>query len=36
MANKPDPDAKIELRGVHKRFGPRVVLDGIDLTVPKG
>ncbi|MAB12590.1 ABC transporter ATP-binding protein [Parvibaculum sp.] len=36
MANKPDPDAKIELRGVHKRFGPKVVLDGIDLTVPKG
>ncbi|NIJ43096.1 phospholipid/cholesterol/gamma-HCH transport system ATP-binding protein [Parvibaculum indicum] len=36
MANKPDPDAKIELRGVHKRFGPKVVLDGIDLTVPRG
>ena len=37
MANKkPDPDAKIELRNVHKRFGSKVVLDGIDLTVPRG
>lgn len=36
MANKPDPQAKIELRGVHKRFGSKVVLDGIDLTVPRG
>src|SRR4051794_30718568 len=24
---------KIELRGVHKRFGPKVVLDGIDLSI---
>jgi len=29
-------DAKIEFRGVHKRFGSKVVLDGIDLIVPKG
>ncbi len=29
-------DAKIELRDVHKRFGSKVVLDGINLTVPKG
>jgi len=29
-------DAKIELRNVHKRFGSKVVLDGINLTVPKG
>src|SRR5690349_1039834 len=29
-------NAKIVLRGVKKRFGPKVVLDGIDLTVHKG
>lgn len=28
--------AKVELRGVKKRFGPKVVLDGIDLTIEKG
>ncbi|MGQ0742145.1 MAG: ABC transporter ATP-binding protein [Alphaproteobacteria bacterium] len=27
---------KIELRGVKKRFGPKVVLDGIDLTLEQG
>jgi phospholipid/cholesterol/gamma-HCH transport system ATP-binding protein len=27
---------KIELKGVKKRFGPKVVLDGIDLTVETG
>ncbi len=27
---------KIELKGVCKRFGPKVVLDGIDLTIEKG
>jgi phospholipid/cholesterol/gamma-HCH transport system ATP-binding protein len=27
---------KIELRGVKKRFGPKVVLDGIDLVLPAG
>jgi phospholipid/cholesterol/gamma-HCH transport system ATP-binding protein len=27
---------KIELRGVKKRFGPKVVLDGIDLTIEAG
>lgn len=27
---------KIELRGVKKRFGPKVVLDGIDLTIDAG
>ena len=32
MTGKP----KIELRGVKKRFGPKVVLDGIDLTVNEG
>jgi len=32
MANKP----KIELKGVKKRFGPKVVLDGVDLTVNEG
>ncbi len=29
-------DAKIALKGVHKRFGRKVVLDGIDLDVPRG
>jgi phospholipid/cholesterol/gamma-HCH transport system ATP-binding protein len=28
--------AKIELRGVKKRFGPKIVLDGIDLTINAG
>jgi phospholipid/cholesterol/gamma-HCH transport system ATP-binding protein len=28
--------AKVELRGVKKRFGPKVVLDGIDLTIERG
>jgi phospholipid/cholesterol/gamma-HCH transport system ATP-binding protein len=32
MANKP----KIELKGVKKRFGPKVVLDGVDLTINEG
>jgi phospholipid/cholesterol/gamma-HCH transport system ATP-binding protein len=27
---------KIRLQGVHKRFGPKVVLDGIDLEIPRG
>jgi len=27
---------KIEMRGVKKRFGPKVVLDGLDLTLNKG
>jgi phospholipid/cholesterol/gamma-HCH transport system ATP-binding protein len=29
-------DAKIALKGVHKRFGKKVVLDGVDLEVPRG
>jgi phospholipid/cholesterol/gamma-HCH transport system ATP-binding protein len=28
--------AKIELQGVKKRFGPKVVLDGVDLKIDKG
>ena len=27
---------KIELSGVKKRFGPKVVLDGVDLTIEQG
>jgi len=27
---------KIELRGLHKSFGPKIVLDGVDLTVQPG
>jgi len=30
------PTPKIELRGVKKRFGPKVVLDGVDLKIGKG
>jgi phospholipid/cholesterol/gamma-HCH transport system ATP-binding protein len=29
-------DAKIVIKGVKKRFGPKVVLDGLDLVVPRG
>jgi len=28
--------AKVELRGVKKRFGPKVVLDGVNLTIQPG
>ena len=28
--------AKVELRGVKKRFGSKIVLDGLDLTIEKG
>ena len=30
------PPAKIQLSNVHKAFGPKVVLDGIDLSVARG
>ena len=30
------PPAKIQLTDVHKAFGPKVVLDGVDLTVGRG
>ncbi|MEX6723897.1 ABC transporter ATP-binding protein [Parapedomonas caeni] len=39
MSNAPTPaptPAKIALTGVSKRFGPKVVLDGIDLSVARG
>jgi phospholipid/cholesterol/gamma-HCH transport system ATP-binding protein len=29
-------DPKIELRDIHKRFGPKIVLDGVNLKVAKG
>jgi len=29
-------EAKVQLRGVKKRFGPKVVLDGVDLSIGKG
>ena len=31
-----DVNPKIELKGVKKRFGPKIVLDGLDLTVNHG
>jgi len=38
MANSPtsDPATKIRLQGVHKAFGKKVVLNGIDLAVREG
>lgn len=35
MSN-PTPDPKIRLHGLHKSFGPKTVLDGIDLEVAAG
>lgn len=31
-----DASPKVELRGVKKRFGPKVVLDGVDLSLGRG
>ena len=31
-----DETPKVELRGVKKRFGSKIVLDGVDLTIPRG
>ena len=28
--------AKVELRGIKKRFGPKIVLDGLDLDIQSG
>ncbi len=36
MTNMAGSTAKVELRGVKKRFGPKVVLDGIDLAIRPG
>jgi phospholipid/cholesterol/gamma-HCH transport system ATP-binding protein len=33
---QPKSTAKVELKGVKKRFGSKVVLDGVDLTIEKG
>jgi phospholipid/cholesterol/gamma-HCH transport system ATP-binding protein len=33
---QPKSTAKVELRGVRKRFGRKIVLDGVDLTIEKG
>ncbi len=33
---RPASTAKVELRGVKKRFGSKVVLDGLDLSIPAG
>ena len=35
-ASKSTPTAKIKVRGLHKRFGDNVVLDGLDLDVDVG
>src|SRR4029079_7941660 len=32
----PRPDPKIRLRGLRKSFGPKLVLDGIDLDIAAG
>jgi phospholipid/cholesterol/gamma-HCH transport system ATP-binding protein len=31
-----DQTPKLRIRGLHKRFGPKIVLDGVDLDVPRG
>ena len=31
-----ESSVKVELKGVKKRFGPKVVLDGVDLTIDRG
>ena len=31
-----DGVSKVELRGVKKRFGSKIVLDGLDLAIPRG
>jgi phospholipid/cholesterol/gamma-HCH transport system ATP-binding protein len=36
MTAATDGTAKVELKGVKKRFGPKIVLDGLDLAVPRG
>jgi phospholipid/cholesterol/gamma-HCH transport system ATP-binding protein len=36
MSAVPNETPKVELRGVKKRFGSKVVLDGVDLTIPRG
>ncbi len=36
MTEAPSADPMIELRGVHKRFGEKVVLQGVTMAVPKG
>jgi phospholipid/cholesterol/gamma-HCH transport system ATP-binding protein len=36
MARATGSTAKVELRGVKKRFGSKVVLDGVDLTIERG
>ncbi|MDX2119361.1 MAG: ABC transporter ATP-binding protein [Planctomycetota bacterium] len=35
-ASRPHPESIISLRGVHKSFGPQVVLDGMDLDIEIG
>jgi phospholipid/cholesterol/gamma-HCH transport system ATP-binding protein len=35
-AGRPQPQAKITIRDLHKAFGPKVVLDGVDLDVAPG
>src|SRR4051794_41023591 len=36
MSPPVNTDLKIKVRGLKKAFGPNVVLDGVDLDVPKG
>ncbi|MGH6877574.1 MAG: ABC transporter ATP-binding protein [Rhizomicrobium sp.] len=36
MTGMADGAPKVELRGVKKRFGPKIVLDGVDLAIPRG
>lgn len=36
MSSRPDPGPRLAIRGLTKRFGPRLVLDGLDLDVQAG
>lgn len=36
MLTRPEPSAAIELRSVTKRYGQKLAIDAVDLTVPQG
>ncbi len=36
MLTRPEPTAAIELRSVTKRYGQKLAIDAVDLTVPQG
>lgn len=36
LASHPAPDLAIDVRGLEKRFGDRIAVDGVDIQMPKG